>query len=160
MLIGETQGWLGCSLYLRELCGREDGAPPPVDLGIEKRHGGIVRALIEGGLVTACHDVADGGLLVAIAEMCLASGLGATLQPDRDDVAEHAFWFGEDQGRYVVSTPDPAAVANVVRISSAFAFVLGTTTGERRLTVDEHVLIPLDELREAHEAWLPRFMAG
>jgi len=160
ILIGETQGWLGASLYLRELCGREEGAPPPVDLGMEKRHGGIVRALIEGGIATACHDVADGGLLVAVAEMCLAAGMGAEMQPDREEVAPHAFWFGEDQGRYIVSTADPAAVINVARGSSAFAFVLGTTSNDRRLTVDGQVLISLDELREAHEAWFPRYMAG
>ena len=77
LLIGETRGWLGQSLYLREICGREEGAPPPVDLAAERRHGDFVRALIGDGLVTAVHDVSDGGLLVALAEMAMASRLGA-----------------------------------------------------------------------------------
>src|SRR4051795_7778436 len=67
LLIGETQGWLGQSLYLRDLCGREEGAPPPVDLIEERENGDVVRALIADGLVTAVHDISDGGLLVAIA---------------------------------------------------------------------------------------------
>ena len=72
-------GWLGQSLYLREICGREEGAPPPVDLAAERRHGDFVRDLIRDRLVTAVHDVSDGGLLVALAEMAMASGIGADL---------------------------------------------------------------------------------
>ena len=79
VLIGETTGWLGQSMYLREICGREEGAPPPVDLAVEKRHGEFVRKLIADGRVTAVHDLSDGGLAVALAEMAMASGLGATL---------------------------------------------------------------------------------
>jgi phosphoribosylformylglycinamidine synthase len=77
LLIGETFGWLGCSLYLREICGREEGAPPPVDLATERRNGELVQALCGQGLVEACHDLSDGGLFVALAEMVLASGIGA-----------------------------------------------------------------------------------
>ena len=77
LLIGETQGWLGQSLYLRDVCGREEGAPPPVDLIEERENGDVVRALIGEGLVTAAHDMSDGGLLVALAEMAMASGIGA-----------------------------------------------------------------------------------
>ena len=77
VLLGETKGWLGQSLYLREICGREEGAPPPVDLMAERRTGDFVRGLIDEKLVTAVHDISDGGLLVAVAEMALASGIGA-----------------------------------------------------------------------------------
>ena len=79
LLIGETRGWLGQSLYLREICEREEGAPPPVDLAAERRNGDLVRALIAEGIATAVHDVSDGGLLVALAEMAMASGIGAEL---------------------------------------------------------------------------------
>ena len=101
LLIGETAGWLGQSLYLREICQREEGAPPPVDLAAERRNGDFVRALIAEGIATAAHDVSDGGLLVALAEMAIASGIGAEL--DAAPLAPHAFWFGEDQARYVVT---------------------------------------------------------
>src|SRR5207302_3589398 len=95
LLVGDTAGWLGQSMYLREICGREEGAPPPVDLASERRNGDLVRSLIREGALTAVHDVSDGGLLVAIAEMAMASGWGAEL--DGAPIAAHAFWFGEDQ---------------------------------------------------------------
>ena len=70
-MIGQDNGHLGQSLWLRELHGREDGAPPPVDLEVGRRNGDFVRGLITDGTVRACHDVSDGGLLVAIAEMAM-----------------------------------------------------------------------------------------
>src|SRR5205085_7117422 len=101
LLVGETAGWLGQALYLRDICGREEGAPPPVDLAAERRNGDFVRSLIADGVATAVHDVSDGGLLVALAEMAMAGGIGAEL--DAAPFAAHAFWFGEDQARYVVT---------------------------------------------------------
>ena len=89
---------------MREVMGREDGAPPPVDLAKERKHGDFVRTLINDGTVTAVHDVSDGGLLVAIAEMALPRGIGANIGvatlPDAIP-----FWFGEDQARYVIAAP-------------------------------------------------------
>jgi len=79
LLIGETKGHLGCSLFLREILGKEEGPPPPVDLQAEKRNGDFVRGLIKAGTVAVCHDISDGGLLVAIAEMCMAGGIGAEI---------------------------------------------------------------------------------
>ena len=109
LLIGETRGWLGRSLYLRDICGREEGAPPPVDLAAERRHGDFVRELIRAGLVTAVHDISDGGLLIALAEMAMPSGIGAVLEAP-SDIPPHAFWFGEDQARYVVTAKDAHSV--------------------------------------------------
>src|SRR4051812_44151426 len=79
VLIGENHGELGASLFLRELLGREDGAPPPVDLAVERRNGDFVRGLIAAKKITACHDLSDGGLVIAAAEMALASNIGVTL---------------------------------------------------------------------------------
>src|SRR5690242_19094013 len=93
LMIGETQGWLGQSMYLRDICGREEGAPPPVDLIEESENGNVVRGLIADGLVTAVHDVSDGGLLVAIAEMAMASGIGAQLLAAPASIVPHAYWF-------------------------------------------------------------------
>ena len=100
ILIGETQGHLGQSLYLREIEGREEGPPPPVDLAAEKRNGDFVRSLIEAGRADTVHDVSDGGLLVAIAEMAMGNGIGARLSLTDDGIAS---LFGEDQARYVLT---------------------------------------------------------
>ena len=67
-------------MYLREICGREEGAPPPVDLIDERENGDFVRALILDSTASAAHDLSDGGLAVALAEMAMAGGIGATLR--------------------------------------------------------------------------------
>jgi phosphoribosylformylglycinamidine synthase len=166
ILIGEAEGWLGASLYVRELCkndavARQVWAPPPVDLGWEKRNGGLVRAVIEGGIVNACHDVSDGGLLVALAEMALAGKLGFEIsKPEDAPAALHAFLFGEDQGRYVLTASDPGPILASAHAVGVTATVLGKVTAAGSLTLDGHVLISVEELRSAHEGWLPAYMAA
>ena len=159
LLIGETKGWLGQSLYLREICEREDGAPPPVDLAAERAAGDLVRALIAEGIATAVHDVSDGGLLVAVAEMAMASGIGAEL--DRAPLAAHAFWFGEDQGRYVVTVDAGVAEKVMMRARAAgiSARQIGLTGGDALTLQDERPIL-VAKLRERFEGWLPRYMAG
>jgi phosphoribosylformylglycinamidine synthase II len=160
ILIGETTGWLGQSIYLREIIGEETGAPPPVNLDLEKKHGDFVRALIDAGRVTACHDCSDGGLLVAIGEMALAGGLGAKLEAT-DHPQPHAFWFGEDQARYVVTTP--LIEANKILIEAKNAGIpaqkIGKTAG-MAIELDGEAPLPLSTLRQSHEGWLPAFMKG
>ncbi len=161
LLIGETVGWLGQSMYLREICGREEGAPPPVDLTEERENGDIVRALIHDGLASAAHDLSDGGLAVALAEMALASGIGATLSEPPDDLPAHAFWFGEDQARYLVTVAVDKVADVLVRARDAGvpAASIGVTGGEALLLPHERPL-PLRELTAVFEGWLPRYMAG
>ena len=137
LMIGAATGWLGQSLYLREICGREEGAPPPVDLAAERRNGDFVRGLILAGRVNAVHDVSDGGLAVSLAEMAMASGIGAELADVCGDLPSHAFWFGEEQARYVVTVSDGSA-AQALGLEAAQAgipvHVLGRTGG-RALTL-------------------------
>ncbi|WP_281685650.1 phosphoribosylformylglycinamidine synthase subunit PurL [Thalassobaculum salexigens] len=153
-------GWLGCSLYLREVEGREEGAPPPIDLAAERRTGDLVRALIAEGAVSACHDVSDGGLLVAVAEMALASKtFGADVTAPEGAVA-HAWAFGEDQGRYVVTTSDPAGLIARAESAGVPAATVGTVADGGRLTLNGMPLISGEELSRRHEAWLPKYMAA
>ena len=160
LLVGKTQGWLGQSLYLRDICGREEGAPPSVDLAAEKLHGGFVRAMIMEGAATAAHDVSDGGLLVALAEMAMASGIGAVLEAPQD-IPAHAYWFGEDQGRYVMTVRGDA-IKDVLDLAN-FGFVpvrrLGATGG-KALAITGERPIAVAQLKEAFESWLPAYMAG
>jgi phosphoribosylformylglycinamidine synthase II len=161
VLLGETKGWLGQSLYLREICGREEGAPPPVDLMAERRAGDFVRGLIEEKFVTAVHDISDGGLVVAVAEMALAGNIGARLYGAPAFLTEHGFWFGEDQARYVV-TVKPDQVDDLAARAKAVGVPIrriGVTHGNA-LTLPGERPILLDALRAKHEAWLPAYMAG
>jgi phosphoribosylformylglycinamidine synthase subunit PurL len=156
ILIGETTGRLGASLYLREIEGREDGAPPPVDLAAERAHGDFVRAQIEAGHVAACHDIADGGLLVAVAEMAMAGGKGAALD---GIAADAALLFGEDQARYLIETASPTAILAAARNAGICAQRIGTVAGPA-LTLPDGSAISVHELTAANEAWLPAYMAG
>jgi phosphoribosylformylglycinamidine synthase len=160
LLIGDTAGWLGQSLYLREICGREDGAPPPVDLDAELRHHRLVRDLIRAGRATAVHDVSDGGLLVAIAEMAIASGLGAVLDAQLH-LPAHGFWFGEDQARYVITArgDEVAAILRDAEAEKVPIRRLGVTGGPV-LAVAEERPLPVAELKKLHSEWLPAFMTA
>jgi phosphoribosylformylglycinamidine synthase len=159
MVIGETTGWLGQSIYLRELCGMERGAPPPVDLTAERRNGDFVRALIAEGFVSAVHDVSDGGLLVAIAEMAMASGIGVELEAA--PIPAHGFWFGEDQARYVlgVAAGKAAKVATRARGAGIPIRWLGTTGGDTLTLAGERPIV-VAKLSESFEGWLPAYMGG
>ena len=157
VLIGETQGWLGQSLWLREIAGREEGAPPPVDLAAERRNGDFVRSQIRQGRVAACHDAADGGLLVAVAEMAMASGTGATLAAPPPGLPAHAFWFGEDQARYVLAVADAASLLADAAAAGVPAMRLGRSGG-RDLVLPGGETLPVAALAAAHEATLPELM--
>jgi phosphoribosylformylglycinamidine synthase II len=159
LLIGETNGHIGASLWLREVGGLEAGPPPPVELTTEKRNGDLVRSLIADRVATACHDVSDGGVLVAVAEMALAGDMGADIAVS-DSVTSSARWlFGEDQARYVLTAKDPDTVIARAKEAGVRITVLGTTAPET-LTVAGERPISVGELRETHEGWLPRYMAG
>ncbi len=160
VLLGETRGHLGQSLYLRELHGREEGAPPPVDLAAERLVGNFVRGQIGDKKLNACHDLSDGGLVVALAEMALAGGLGATLEaPEPLPCPLHAWLFGEDQGRYLVATAAPEALLAAAQAAGVAAIQVGRAGGDT-LTLPGGGTISLAELRQVHEAWLPGYMNG
>jgi phosphoribosylformylglycinamidine synthase II len=157
VLVGQTKGWLGQSLWLREVNGREDGAPPPVDLAIERANGDFVRARILSGEIRACHDVSDGGILVAIAEMAMATGVGARLSAHPREVPGHAFWFGEDQARYVVAVPDSASFIRAADAAGIPAMRLGTSGGGD-LTLPDGGTISVESLRTENAAFFPTWM--
>jgi len=159
-VIGRTEGHLGQSLWLAEIEGRRDGQPPSVDLDLERDAAFYVRQWIGLGLVTAVHDVSDGGLAVAIAEMALAGGRGARVQAHHS-YSKAGWWFGEDQGRYVLTVKNRQAFEQQLawgddsfdRIGGAIRHI-GTVGG------DELLGVPLTELRAAHEGFFPALMHG
>jgi phosphoribosylformylglycinamidine synthase len=155
VLVGATRGELGASMYLREILGREDGAPPPVDLALERKTGDLIRGLIETGVVRTVHDLSDGGLIAALSEMCLASNLGCDLRLEAPIPWVHL--FAEDQARYLVALPDPTPLLQAARAANIPAAILGDAVGEA-IVIDGVLNLPLAELRTAHEGWMPAFM--
>jgi phosphoribosylformylglycinamidine synthase subunit PurL len=156
LLIGGAPSWLGRSAWLMTVAGRDEGAPPPVDLAAERRNGAFVASLIRAGQVSAVHDLSDGGLAVALAEMALAGGIGATIAAG---ASEHAFFFGEDQGRYVL-TSAPAETAAIAEEAKRLAVPLSRigVTGGETLRLGGAAPVALAALTEAYESWLPDFM--
>ncbi|MEJ0098176.1 MAG: phosphoribosylformylglycinamidine synthase subunit PurL [Bauldia sp.] len=163
LLAGAPPSWgthLGQSVWLRDIAGREDGPPPPVNLAHEKRVGDFIRAAIRDGLVTAVHDLSDGGLAVAVAEMAMASGIGATIDAPGSASPVEAF-FGEDQGRYLLTAAGDKLDILRERSTGANIFLsrIGSTGGSE-LKLGAASGISVASLREAHEIWFPAYMAG
>ncbi len=160
-LIGAADGWgthLGCSAWLAEIHGAAEGPPPGVNLDDERRAGDLVRGLIAASAAVSVHDCSSGGLGVALAEMAIASGIGAQIeQPDGCDPRE--VFFGEDQGRYVVTAAGDRLkdVKRQVAEAGVPAVVIGVTGGDR-LKLGGARAIPVQDLKSAHESWFARFM--
>ncbi|OAG76859.1 phosphoribosyl formylglycinamidine synthase II [Acetobacter malorum] len=157
VLVGETRGELGQSIWLREVLGREDGPPPPVDLAAEKRNGDFVRQEILSGAVSACHDLSDGGLMVAVAEMVMASGVGCELESPDSGIRPEAFWFGEDQARYLVCVDNAAEFCARAGQAGVPARLIGQSGGND-LILPSGVTISAARLVAAHEAFFPALM--
>jgi len=161
---------LGQSLWLDVCHGREDGAPPRVDLAAERRHADFVRTIIAEGLVSAAHDVSDGGILVAVAEMALAGDIGAKLElsafenlVDREKVAHAWSLFAENQARFLVTEPfDQHVVEKMARESGIGCCFIGWTGGDAislcHGATESYPPVPLSDLREASEAFFRDWM--
>jgi phosphoribosylformylglycinamidine synthase len=161
VVVGREAGHLGQSLYQQIITGKLEGAPPQVDLADEIKAGNLVRTLIREGKVAAVHDISDGGLLVAIAEMALAGEVGVQLFPYEGKLPAHAAWFGEDQGRYALeASPELAEeIIERARLLALPARVVGRIGGDGLQLKGESAL-KLDDLRAENEAWLPAYMAA
>ncbi|MFQ5567845.1 MAG: AIR synthase-related protein, partial [Paracoccaceae bacterium] len=155
VLVGPTAGHLGQSAWLWELWGRAEGDAPPVDLDAERRAGELVRALKRQGLITAAHDLADGGLAVAAAEMALAAGVGVAVKAD-SALAPAAWFFGEDQGRYLVACADADAAIAAAAAAGVGARRVGEMGGAAVWLGASSV--ELSDLRAAYEGGFARMM--
>ena len=153
-LLGKTAGHLGGSLYQRDVLGNDDVfAPPPVDLGVEAEHGALVRDAIDKGFIAAAHDISDGGLAVAVAEMCIGNQIGAEITLNGDT----GFWFGEDQGRYVLAVA-PEDVAAFEALADGLPLAKIGVTGGAELKFGDTVTISVKELHDLNEGWFPALM--
>jgi len=157
-----TRSHLGQSLWLQIIKGRKEGRTPPTDLVVERNAGAIILELIADRLVNAVHDLSDGGLAVALAEMALAGGIGADADlAGNPDYTPTQWWFGEDQGRYLVTVPDAAALNAALAKGTRDAETaqigfqrIGTVGGVSVLGV------PLAELRAANQRFFREWMEG
>ena len=134
---------------------------PPVDLAAEKRNGDVVRGMIHAGTATSAHDVSDGGLLIALAEMAIASGIGAQLLAAPAAIVPHAYWFGEDQARYIVTVPEEQAGLVLAKMKGAGVPCarIGTAGGDA-VAIAGETPVSIASLKTGFEGWFPAYMNG
>ncbi len=160
-VVGQSEktndGWLGCSVYAREIAGREGGAPPSVDLEAEAKNGQLVREAIAKGLASSAQDISDGGLLIAMAEMVMAGQCGAKITPP-DSGSVHGWAFGEDQARYILAVRDAGEFAALCAARQIEAVCIGETISITELTVGDLPPITKEEMVAWHTSPIPALM--
>ncbi len=157
LLIGKNGTHLGQSAFLRDCLNRIEGDAPLVDLDEEAKNGAFVRGLIDDELLTASHDLSDGGLAVALAEMSIAGDLGATINVANDLQT----LFGEDQARYCITANSVSIDSILARASELNVTIsqLGTVGGDS-LVLGDAISLKVTDMRAAHESWFPDYMAA
>jgi phosphoribosylformylglycinamidine synthase subunit PurL len=158
LLVGDFGTHLGASIYLRDVRGLAQGLPPSVDLAEEKRSGDVVRSLIQAEMLQACHDLSDGGLLVAIAEAAMQGNLGVELKIPVSSMSE-AGLFGEDQARYLLEVR-PSNLTHIIQeLANVRVSVqeIGIVGGDA-IKINSELAAKISELKALNEAWLPKYM--
>ncbi|WP_208541229.1 phosphoribosylformylglycinamidine synthase subunit PurL [Bartonella capreoli] len=158
VLIGPCGSHLGQSIYARDILNIEAGAPPYVDLQLEKKNGQFVRDVIDCGFIHAAHDISDGGLAIALAEMVIKANKGIKAKLS-NKLPHYAELFGEDQGRYVLAVnPNKFNdLKTLAQTSEVSLMELGTVEGNA-LDIQDVLTLPVSELTQAYESWFPEFM--
>jgi len=152
--IGETKPELGGSEYYHTLERRGD-APPALDFELEVRTMRTVLGCIRQGLLTSCHDVSKGGLGVAVAEMAIVSGWGASLDlamVPAKNMREDELLFSESNSRFLATTKQSSRLLEVLSEAKVPAARVGTVGGSSlSLTLNaKRVECSLSELRTAY----------
>ena len=166
-VIGKTAGHVGSSLYEREILKIENrNAPPKVDLSEERKNGEFVRSLIASGVINTCHDISDGGLLVALFEMCyknLGCSVDITELQANAEASDEQLFFGEDQSRYLVAV-DPSLVSNLrksAKDAGVLLFKVGTVEKDKLRVIaagleGEELEADIEELKRINEEFLAK----
>ncbi|WP_139413335.1 phosphoribosylformylglycinamidine synthase subunit PurL [Bartonella mastomydis] len=158
ILVGNCGSHLGQSIYARDILNIDAGAPPPVDLQLEKKHGQFVRDVIHNGFVHAAHDISDGGLAIALAEMVIKAEKGIKVKLSNKS-PHHAELFGEDQGRYLLAVKPDAlnSLKEHAQTHAVSLIELGQVEGDS-LHIDGIFALSVESLTQAYENWFPQFM--
>jgi len=161
VLGAEARHGVGGSSWMSWLHGQDRGRPPAVDLPAEKALHQAVIQLVRSGLVEVAHDVADGGLALALAEACTGSRQTASVGfqgelPGEGTLAGRL--FGEDHGRVVIAYAPEQRAAVKAAIGAVSLRILGRTGGDR--LVVGPVDVAVSALEDAWKQALPAYMNG
>ena len=160
LLIGKTEGHIDQSLFARVILDEKKGPPPEVNLFNEKNNGETLLNLIEKNYIRSAHDISLGGMLTAISKMCIKGNKGIKLKKPTYLISEIEYFFGEDQGRYLieVNPKDLKEVINILNKNSVHYDEIGTII-ENDIEINQKTKVTIDELRSYNTSWLKRYMA-
>ena len=157
LVIGETKGHIHQSALCHDILHLKKGPPPAINLNEEKKNSFFVRELIDKKIAKSVHDISDGGIALAVAEMCMAGKMGAKIITNLIDAERVKFLFGEDQARYLVEikNEDCENVMKLAKEQEISLLQLGSTKKEN-LTIDE-MKISVDDLLKLNNKWFHNY---
>ncbi len=159
LVVGKTEGHLDQTLFARNILDEKKGPPPEINLFNEKNNGETLLKLIESNLIKSAHDVSLGGIITAVAKMCIKGKKGINLNKPKYLINELEYFFGEDQGRYIieVSKKDLKKVTDILNKNAVHFDELGTI-GENELYFNDKTKVTIDELTSSNTRWLKDYM--
>ena len=159
LVLGKTEGHLDQSIFAKEILNEKKGPPPNVNLFNEKNIGETILKLIEKNLIETCHDISFGGILIAISKMCIKGKKGIKINPLKSLINKFEYFFGEDQGRYIVeiSKANMKKVSEILNNNSVHHDELGIID-EKILSFKNDINLPIEELSNVHKYWLKKYM--
>ena len=160
LVIGKTEGHIDQSLFARNILDEKNGPPPEINLFNEKNNGETLLKLIDAGYIKSAHDVSIGGIITAAAKMCIKGNKGIDIKKPKYLINEIEYFFGEDQGRYVieVSKDSLKKVTDILNKNAVHYDELGTIN-EDQMFIDEKTKVTIDELRTSNTNWLSNYMS-
>ncbi len=158
-VIGKTEGHLDQSIFAKEILSEKKGPPPSINLFNEKNIGETILNLIDNKLVQSCHDVSLGGILIAVAKMCIKGQKGIKMHSFKELVNKFEYFFGEDQGRYVIEieSSNVNKVNDLLKKNSVHFDDLGIIE-ENNLSFNGELNLPIEDLTKTHKYWLKGYM--
>ena len=160
LVIGKTEGHIDQSLFARTILDEKNGPPPEVNLFNEKNNGETLLKLIDNNLIKSAHDVSLGGIITAVAKMCIKGKKGINIKKPKYLINEIEYFFSEDQGRYIVeiNKKDFKKVADILNKNAVHFDELGTII-ENELYINEKTKVIIDELITSNKSWLTNYMS-
>ena len=159
IVIGKTEGHLDQSIFARSILSEKKGPPPEINLFNEKNNGETILKLIEERLIESAHDISLGGIIIALARMCIKGNKGVKLNKLKSLINKFQYFFGEDQGRYIIEiTKDNLKKVKEILNNNSVHYDELAIIVEKDIIIDKEPILTIDELTIANKKWLKEYM--
>ncbi|HIC11513.1 MAG TPA: phosphoribosylformylglycinamidine synthase subunit PurL [Candidatus Pelagibacter sp.] len=159
IVIGKTEGHLDQSIFARSILSEKKGPPPEINLFNEKNNGETILKLIEERLIESAHDISLGGIIIALARMCIKGNKGVKLNKLKSLINKFQYFFGEDQGRYIIEiTKDNLKKVKEILNNNSVHYDELAIVVEKDIIIDEEPILSVDELMLSNKKWLKEYM--